>query len=721
MASIRPDVVVTTTKTAMAPKTADASDPAWKGALVADNFANFTTESAAGTNVATTVRLTYDDTNVYVGFVAVQRGVALTAQQRTNDVGFGIDDSVTFSLDTSGNGSRGYGFTATPLGTKYEFATESARYQPSWSAAVTTSADGYSVLMTIPLADMRLSGGATQRWRINFTRRVAASNDLFTWAYAPLDNGYCLQNSPNTLTYCDPTKWPQLQGLILHGIAKVPPPHADVYALDSVGRDRGVFETQPTLFTQQNVRNFGIDATVPITQTLALVGTIGPDFTNVETDQTTIAPQEFARPYTEYRPFFSEGASFLTPIPQIGIGNAGYSMFYTPSLGLVDDGYKVEGTDGNSAIGALEANGQGFDDRAFGYRYQTQNQALSLDVQGVDADHPGIVDDTLGIGGSFLNPHSGFEPVAQISQESGTLVASPNDGRNLLVGALDNHGLFQSAVLYRDIGPSYSPIDGYTTLPDVRGPVALAQYNGVVGGSGPIKTVVLATSADRLIDRSGAAHEVDSQFIAQVGFKNLLSVSAQTGASYLRSYSGGGFPTYVGGQNFAFNQTGLTLNYADGTPNSADASYLAGSFAVVCRLVDPQAPCSTAPIGIAGAYTQQLDFTTTRTFQNGLATTVEYGGSLEHPYVGLADSQWLRRLTITQAVGGNGNAALSLRQISGTGGFALPGVDLAISYQERFHNQDRLFVEYGSPGSNRTLQRVIVKYVLHIGNGGAGN
>ncbi len=100
----------------------------------------------------------------------------------------------------------------------------------------------------------------------------------------------------------------------------------------------------------------------------------------------------------------------------------------------------------------------------------------------------------------------------------------------------------------------------------------------------------------------------------------------------------GGFPTYVGGQTSAFNQTGLTLNYADGTPNSADAYCLAGSFAVGCRPVDPQWPCSTAPTGTAGSYTQQLDVTT-RTLKSGLAATLEYGGAIERPYLGIADSQ----------------------------------------------------------------------------------
>ncbi len=720
-ASIRPGVTTTAVETTVAPASTNATDPGWTGALVATDFANFTTESAARPDVATTARLTYDGKNVYVGFAATQRSIPLTAQQRTDDVGFGLDDSVTVSIDTSGNGSRTYGFSATPLGTKYEFSTESSRYQPPWQAVASRTSDGYDVLMTIPLADMRLSGSPIQRWRIDFSRRVAAANDVLTWAYAPADNAYCQQNTLNSITYCNATKWPILGGLKIGGVAKAPPPYADVYALASAGRDRNVFETTPTIFNQEHVRNFGLDATLPFTRTLAFVGALGPDFSNVETDQTTIAPQEFARQYTEYRPFFAEGASYLMPLPGIGINNNGYSMLYTPSLGVVDSGAKIEGTVGNNAIGVLDVNGDGFDDRAFGYKYRTEDQSIAFDAQGVDADHPGVRDRTVGIGAEFLNPHSGFEPVASLSQETGTFVGSPKDGRDLLVGALDSHGLFQSGVIYRDVGPSYGPIDGYTALPDVRGPAGFVQYNGVVGARSPVKTVSFNLSGDRLIDRSGAAHEVDAASQVVVGFRNLLNVTLYSGTSFIRAYADP-FPAYSGGQNFAFDSTGFGLNYADGTPNSADVSYSAGSYSVSCPppgFARPL-PCSSAPIGIAPAFTQQLDATTTRTLRGGLGVTLEYGGTRERPYLGIADSQWLRRLSLSRAIGLNGNIALSLRQISGTGGFALPGTDLAISYQKRYRNQNRLYVEYGSPGSYRTLQRIIVKYVIHVGAGGAG-
>ena len=55
--------------------------------------------------------------------------------------------------------------------------------------------------------------------------------------------------------------------------------------------------------------------------------------------------------------------------------------------------------------------------------------------------------------------------------------------------------------------------------------------------------------------------------------------------------------------------------------------------------------------------------------------------------------------------------------INGTGGFATPGRNLALSYQRRFRNGSTLFIEYGSPAAASTLQRTIVKYVLLIGPG----
>ena len=90
------------------PPPLDASLPAaaWRKALVATGFFDFTTREPA--KYATTAYLLYDDVNLYVGFHCVQTGTPITAAQTVNNAGVGSDDHVAISLDTSGNGSRVY-------------------------------------------------------------------------------------------------------------------------------------------------------------------------------------------------------------------------------------------------------------------------------------------------------------------------------------------------------------------------------------------------------------------------------------------------------------------------------------------------------------------------------------------------------------------------------------------------------------------------------------
>jgi len=693
--------------------------PVWQRALRATMFENFMTHEPA--RLVTTSLLLYDDKNLYVAFICDQDDVPVTATQIVNDVGYGLDDEVTVAIDTSGSNSRTYAFTSTPLGVRYEYSSESSRYQPPWSTVAASTSHGYRVMMTIPLADMRVSSAKTQSWRINFSRRVAASNDLLTWAYDSGSNSYCQNNSQGATIYCDSTRWSILKNIHLSGVAKAPPPYADLYALGSAGRDRNVYETTPVTFTEHAARFIGIDdLTVPFTRTLALVGTLGPDFSNVETDQVTIAPQEFTRQYHEYRPFFAEGSSFLSALPGIGVNGNAYSMFYTPALGVIDQGLKVEGTVGQNALGVLETKGDGYNDQAFGYGIQKSDGTIGLFAQGVAAHHPGIADDTLGIGGQYQNLRSGLEPIVSYEQETGTLVGVPRVGRALNIGSLLNHGPWQTGAIYRDIGPEFAPIDGYTSVNDIRGPQAFAIYNGVGTSRGAIKAYQLSLVGDRFVDRSGEAHQVDLSESASVTLKNLLGISLNNGTSELRTY-GQAFPKYAKTGYVPFNQRIIAIHYRDGTPSPTDFSYTFGPFAVLCLGVPNEPlPCASARNSYTAAYTQQFDISTTRTFQGGYGAVIEYAGTIERAFTGTSDSQWLRRISLTRSIGSNGELALSLREISGTGGFAAPGADLAISYHQRFRNQNQFYFEYGSPASYTTLQRFIVKYVYHFGSGGAG-
>ena len=104
-----------------------------------------------------------------------------------------------------------------------------------------------------------------------------------------------------------------------------------------------------------NVRSFGGDVSYPITPTIRFVGTLNPDFSNVEIDQQTIVPQEFQRQLIEYRPFFAQGAAFINAssgprTPTGPTSTATNLVFYSPSVGPFDSGAKMEGTFGNSEL-----------------------------------------------------------------------------------------------------------------------------------------------------------------------------------------------------------------------------------------------------------------------------------------------------------------------------------------------------------------------------------
>lgn len=99
----------------------------------------------------------------------------------------------------------------------------------------------------------------------------------------------------------------------------------------------------------------------------------------------------------------------------------------------------------------------------------------------------------------------------------------------------------------------------------------------------------------------------------------------------------------------------------------------------------------------------------------------EFDGTLEefataNPCVTTHDGQELRRISIGQALGNESNFAVSLRSISGRGGFGSPGVNLAANYHRRFANNSEVFVNYGTPAATATVQRLIVKYVLRLGS-----
>ena len=690
-------------------------DPAWQAGKIdlGSGLADLTTRRAAP--VGTTAYLLIDDRALYVGFHAAQAGIPIAASQTTNGVGFGIDDFVGIGIDPGGSGSQVYYFETTPRGIRYQQASENARYAPAWNAAARIAGDGWDAVLVVPLAALRLHAGV-QHWRINLVRGLAASGDHLTWAFDGIMNdGPIGIGWPN---FPDARFWPSLGPFTLAkagGAARIP--RADLYALGTAGRDRASFLQADGSFRQERPRTLGIDVAAPLTDTITFVGTLNPDFSNVEIDQETIAPQEFRRALAEFRPFFAQGASFLNPNPAPvgGFVAPPNLIFYSPSIGPFDRGAKIEGTRKNDSFGVLSARGYDlttgslFDDVAYGFKHALPDRTFLYWADGVLAHHGGVGNDaTSEFGFEGRNLKSGLVWAANHAVEHGTALGGVAHSTN---GFIDVHKPnYEVNLGYTDVSPHYNPIDGFTANSDIRGPQGDIF---LIGNGTRVKNWVLALYGDRFTDRSGAVHQADTSLTLNATFKNGFSLNSfgpQTGV--LRSYEvtagpgcGGpvisrsfftGAPCYLNGRTDRFNFFNAGFGYRDGTPAPIDWSYAWGPF--------------------GGLMLHQLGVTTSRPLPGHLALTVEYDGTWERSFAtGRLDSQFLRRIGLGASLGRDTNFSISLRSINGNGGFATPGTNLAATFHRHWSNGNELYLDFGTPAATSTLNRAIAKYVFHVG------
>jgi hypothetical protein len=653
------------------------ADPAWKGALHVSGFYDYETRQPAAHR--TDVYFMYDDTNVYVGFEAEQSGVPIVAPQSVDHAGLSTDDHVSFMVDTSGNFARSFVFVVSPKGIRYELSSESSRYSPQWSAVARRTSTGYWAVMEIPLSALNVRGGG-QVWHVNFGRYIVSKNVTSTWAYEPA------MYAPGEVQ-----SWPSMQIEVASAAVQRRKPSLDVYGLAAAGSDRRVYQDGIGDFIHMNPRAAGVDFTYPLTDSISFVGALNPDFSGIENDQTTISPQEFEKNYQEYRPFFAQGSNFVNSMPQFDVGPLVESLFYTPGIGVFDRGAKIEGTAGHTALGLLSVSGPSFNDTAFGYAYGTPDGSFSTAVQGVQSNHEGIRDFAGGWSAVRMNPHSGESTVFSYETDSGDRVTSPDQARDLMLTEYIMSQRWIGAVAYKDAGPQFNPQDGYMQLNDVRGPLGLLTYNGAGSAGSNLKDYKINVLADRFLDRAGQVHEADFNAGASVTLKNLLSFAYNDGLSSLRTYDSG-YPDYANGVNAQYNQQTVSAAYQENSANPVKISYSWGPFQDFTL--------------------QQIGFSVHRQL-GAYGIGLDYAGSLENGSA--LDSQWLRRLSLTRSFGKDASLAVGLRNINGNGGFALPGTDIALSYQQRFVNGSMLYISYGTPAAPSTLHRLILKYVFHAG------
>ncbi len=285
-------------------------------------------------------RLLYDDNYLYVAFHAFDpRPHEVRAHLTDRDNAFD-DDFVGIVIDTFNDERRGYEFFVNPLGVQMDLVqddvsrNEDSSWDAIWDSAGRLAADGYTVEMAIPFAQLRFpAGGGRQTWGLDVIRMWPRDQRRLIRAQQQDRNRDCY--------LCQVSRLAGLEG------AK-PGRNLELDPTLTAQRDqqRDSFPESP-LTSSGTKTAAGITARWAVTPSVTLAGALNPDFSQVEADSAQLSVNtQFALFYDEKRPFFLEGSDFLvTPIQAV----------YTRTVADPSWGVKASGKAGDNAFGVFVA------------------------------------------------------------------------------------------------------------------------------------------------------------------------------------------------------------------------------------------------------------------------------------------------------------------------------------------------------------------------------
>ncbi|HET9332822.1 MAG TPA: DUF5916 domain-containing protein [Gemmatimonadota bacterium] len=279
-------------------------DPGWVGAARATGFSENFPDIRAAPPVESEVLVTYDDRNLYLGFVAYDEPGQIRTRISDRDQMW-QDDYFGILLDTYGDASWAYFLFANPSGVQgdsrfAEAAGEDDGFDIVFQSEGRITDDGYVVEMEIPFESLRFPDRAEQEWRATFWRtRPRGSRDTYTWA-ATTRGEQCFLCQFGTLR--------GIQGVRSGGALELFPAvtASTTGELADGGDPDGGFGD----YDEDAQASLGLRYAFPAG--LTAEATLNPDFSQVESDVAQVdANTTFALFFPERRPFFQEGSDLF--------------------------------------------------------------------------------------------------------------------------------------------------------------------------------------------------------------------------------------------------------------------------------------------------------------------------------------------------------------------------------------------------------------------------
>ena len=328
----------------------------WTKAKESNSFWQYFPTDSILAKYSTSIKIVYDDDNLYVGMKAEGVDSNFVVSSLKRDFFGPSTDNVSVVFDTFKDRINAYTFGASPYGVQREALLSEGgstrnSFNPTWDikwyAESTINDNHYTVEMSIPFSSIKYPEGS-KSWRFQAYRFNLQSNELSTWAR--VDQSQILVNLGffGTLEFEKPLKKSKT------------PLYVIPYINGLASKDFELNQTNKSFA-------YGGDAKIAIGNGMNLDVTVNPDFSNVEVDDIIANLTRFEISLPEKRQFFIDNndlfggyGSFRDAIP-----------FFSRRIGIAKD--SAGNTIQNKIIGGVRLSGKLDQDWRLGF-LSIQNQ-----------------------------------------------------------------------------------------------------------------------------------------------------------------------------------------------------------------------------------------------------------------------------------------------------------------------------------------------------------
>lgn len=294
----------------------ETTDDAWTNAEPAADFNMMLPMDTSKARVKTTVRMTYDDDNLYIlaeCYNLVSGPYFVESLRR--DFAYTKNDNFLIFIDPFEDATNGFTFGVNAAGAQWDANIfEGFKYDLNWDqkwiSEVKNTEEKWVFEAAIPFKSIRYKRGST-RWGVNFARLDLKTSEKSSWTPIPR------QFPTASLAYTGVLVWD----------APPPTPRMNVsiipYALGGISKN---YESNTKSRHREDV---GVDAKVSLTPSLNLDLTVNPDFSQVDVDRQVTNLDRFELFYPERRQFFLENGDLFA-----NIGYASLRPFFSRRIGL---------------------------------------------------------------------------------------------------------------------------------------------------------------------------------------------------------------------------------------------------------------------------------------------------------------------------------------------------------------------------------------------------